>query len=113
VDEALIPSLFAGALLLAYVSYYEGFGFPPLEAMASGTPVLAGNRSSVPEVVGTAGVLVDPFNVEEIVEAIGCMVEDPVLRGDLRRKGLLRAKQFNWDETARRTWEVLQTAAGS
>ena len=113
VDEALIPSLFAGALLVAYVSYYEGFGFPPLEAMASGTPVLAGNRSSLPEVVGTAGVLVDPFNVEEIVEAIGCMVEDPVLRGDLRHKGLLRAKQFNWDETARRTWEVLQTAAGS
>jgi len=111
VDESLIPSLFAGALLLAYVSYYEGFGLPPLEAMASGTPVLAGNRSSLPEVVAGAGMLVDPFDIEEIAEAVGRLAEDPVLRADLRQKGLLRAKQFNWSETARRTWEVLQAAA--
>jgi glycosyltransferase involved in cell wall biosynthesis len=103
--------LFAGALLLAYVSYYEGFGLPPLEAMASGTPVLAGNRSSLPEVVGDAGVLVDPFSVKEIAEAICGMVEKPALRADLRRKGLLRAKQFSWDETARKTWNVLQSVA--
>jgi glycosyltransferase involved in cell wall biosynthesis len=111
VDESLLPSLFAGALLLAYVSYYEGFGLPPLEAMASGTPVLAGNRSSLPEVVGDAGVLVDPFSVKEIAEAICGMVEKPALRADLRRKGLLRAKQFSWDETARKTWNVLQSVA--
>jgi glycosyltransferase involved in cell wall biosynthesis len=110
VDESFIPALFAGALLLAYVSYYEGFGFPPLEAMASGTPVLAGNRSSLPEVIGGAGVLVDPFNVEEIADGIGCMVEDPILRGDLRQKGLLRVKRFDWDQTARRTWDALQAA---
>jgi glycosyltransferase involved in cell wall biosynthesis len=111
VDESLLPSLFAGALLLTYVSYYEGFGLPPLEAMASGTPVLAGNCSSLPEVVGEAGILVDPFNVEEIARAIHGMVENPALRVALRNKGLLRAKQFSWDETARKTLDILRDAA--
>jgi glycosyltransferase involved in cell wall biosynthesis len=108
VDESLLPSLFAGALLLTYVSYYEGFGLPPLEAMASGTPVVVGNCSSLPEVVGDAGILVDPFKVEAIADGICRVAQDSALRGELRRKGLLRAKQFSWDETARRTWHVLQ-----
>ena len=113
VDECLLPSLFAGALLLAYVSYYEGFGLPPLEAMASGTPVLAGNRSSLPEVVGDAGVLVNPFSVDEIADGIHGMIENVAVRQDLRRRGLARAKQFSWDEAARRTWDVLQAAASA
>jgi glycosyltransferase involved in cell wall biosynthesis len=111
VDECLLPSLFAGAVLLTYVSYYEGFGLPPLEAMASGTPVLAGNCSSLPEVVGDAGVLVDPFGVEDIAEGIRYMIGNPELRKNLQCRGLARAKQFSWDETARKTWAVLQTAA--
>jgi glycosyltransferase involved in cell wall biosynthesis len=111
VDDSLLPSLFAGAVLLAYVSYYEGFGLPVLEAMASGTPVLAGNRSSLPEVVGDAGILVDPENEEEIAEGIRALAENSGLRRDLCERGLLRARQFSWDETARRTWHVLQTAA--
>jgi glycosyltransferase involved in cell wall biosynthesis len=110
VDESLLPSLFAGALLLTYVSYYEGFGLPPLEAMASGTPVLVGNCSSLPEVVGDAGILADPFNVEAIADGIYSVVQNSALRADLRRKGLLRAKRFSWDETARRTWHVLEEA---
>jgi glycosyltransferase involved in cell wall biosynthesis len=113
VDESLLPSLFAGALLLAYVSYYEGFGLPPLEAMASGTPVLAGNRSSLPEVVGDAGVLVDPFSRDEIAEGIRGMIDNSALLEDLRCRGLARAKQFSWDEAARRTWDVLQAASAS
>lgn len=113
VDEALLPSLFAGALLLTYVSYYEGFGLPPLEAMASGTPVVAANCSSLPEVVGNAGDLVDPFNADAIAEAIYCMVAYPGRRAELRRKGLIRAKQFSWDQTAQRTWDILQDAASS
>jgi glycosyltransferase involved in cell wall biosynthesis len=113
VDESLLPSLFAGALLLVYVSYYEGFGLPPLEAMASGTPVLVGNRSSLPEVVGDAGVLVDPFGVDEIAEGIRAMVDNSALREDLRCRGLARAKQFSWDEAAQRTWDVLQAAAAA
>jgi glycosyltransferase involved in cell wall biosynthesis len=80
--------------------------------MASGTPVLAGNRSSLPEVVGDAGLLVNPFDVEAIGEGICRLVEDATLREQLRQKGLLRAKQFSWDETARRTWDTLQAAMG-
>jgi glycosyltransferase involved in cell wall biosynthesis len=111
VEESLLPCLFSGALLLIYVSYYEGFGLPPLEAMASGTPVLASDCSSLPEVVGDAGILVDPFNVEGIGRAIHLLVENPSLRAALRNKGLLRAKRFSWDESAKRTWTVLQEAA--
>ncbi len=113
VNDSELPSLYAGALGLAYVSLYEGFGLPPLEAMASGIPVLAGNRSSLPEVVGDAGILVDPENEEEIAEGIHALVENPALRRDLRERGLLRARQFSWDETARRTWDVLEAAASN
>jgi len=111
-EEHLLPAIYAGAIAMAYPSVYEGFGLPPLEAMACGTPVLAGNRSSLPEVVGDAGLLVDPFDINAIAEGISRLLEDCALRNDLRRKGLYRAKQFSWDETARRTWEVLQNAAG-
>jgi len=110
VEEHLLPALCAGAMAMAYPSIYEGFGLPPLEAMASGTPVLAGNRSSLPEVVGDAGVLVDVLDVDAIAAGIRCLIENSALRDDLRRKGLDRAKQFSWDETARRTWDVLQSA---
>ena len=112
VEEHLLPGLCAGAIAMVYPSLYEGFGLPPLEAMASGTPVLAGNRSSLPEVVGDAGLLVNPLDVEEIGEGICRLVEDATLREQLRQKGLHRAKQFSWDETARRTWDALQAAMG-
>jgi glycosyltransferase involved in cell wall biosynthesis len=111
VKEHLLPGLCAGAIAMAYPSIYEGFGLPPLEAMASGTPVLTGNRSSLPEVVGDAGLLVDAFDIEAIAEGIRRLLEDSALRDDLRRRGLDRAKQFSWDKTALRTWDVLQTAA--
>jgi len=74
---------------------------------------LAGNRSALPEVVGDAGILVDPENDEEIVEGIGTLVENSALRRDLRQRGLLRAKQFSWDQTAQKTWQVLKAAAES
>jgi glycosyltransferase involved in cell wall biosynthesis len=113
VEESLLPSLFAGAVLLTYVSYYEGFGLPPLEAMASGTPVLVGNRTSLPEVGGDAGLLVDPFSVEEIAEGMRGIIENAELRENLRCRGLTRAKQFSWDEVARRTWDVLEAAGAN
>jgi len=113
VNESLLPSLYTGALLLAYVSLYEGFGLPVVEAMAAGTPVLTGNRSALPEVVGEAGLTVDPENEEEIAEGMRALVENSALREDLHRRGLIRAKMFSWDDTARRTWCVLQQVAGT
>ena len=111
VTEQRLPALYAGAIAMVYPSLYEGFGLPPLEAMASGTPVLVSNRSSLPEVVGDAGLQVDPLDVEAIAEGIVRIVEDSGLRDDLKRRGLVRANQFSWDETARRTWDVLAAAA--
>jgi glycosyltransferase involved in cell wall biosynthesis len=111
VEDRLLPAVYAGAIALAYPSFYEGFGLPPLEAMASGTAVLAGNRSSLPELVQDNGLLVDPFNKAEIAEGIYRLIMDGALRQELRQKGLVRAKQFSWDETARKTLEILQSAA--
>lgn len=111
VEDYILPTLYAGALAMAYVSLYEGFGLPILEAMASGTAVLAGNLSSLPEIVGDAGLLIDPFEVGAIEQGMRRIIEDSEFRSDLQRRGMTRAKQFSWDEAARRTWDVLQTAA--
>ena len=112
VPDEYLPALYSGALAFAYVSVYEGFGLPPLEAMASGTPPLTGDRTALPEVVGNAGLMVDPYDVEAIAWGLKQLVEDSVLREELRRKGLERAKRFSWDKTADLTWKVLQEAAG-
>jgi glycosyltransferase involved in cell wall biosynthesis len=109
-DEHL-PSLYSGALAFVYPSMYEGFGLPPLEAMACGTAVLVGNCASLPEVVGDAALLVDPYDVESIAEGLRSLVEDNALRSALEMKGLKQAAKFNWDRTAAETWRVLQNAA--
>ena len=111
VDDAHLPALYGGALLLAYPALYEGFGLPPLEAMACGVPVVAGDRAAVPEVVGDAALLVDPDDPEAIAAAIERLVLDAAQRADLRRKGLARAQAFNWETTAESTRRVLADAA--
>ena len=111
-DEGL-ADLYRGAQGLVFPSLYEGFGLPPLEAMGCGVPVLTSNVCARPEVVGDAAVFVDPFEVESIAEGIRRLTEDDALREELRRKGLERARRFPWDETARKTWEVLQVAAAA
>lgn len=110
-DDRDLTDAYRGALAFVFPSYYEGFGLPPLEAMACGVPVLTSNVCSIPEVVGDAGLMVDPFDVGAIADGIKRLVHDRSLREELRRKGLLRAKKFCWDDTARRTWSVLQMAA--
>jgi glycosyltransferase involved in cell wall biosynthesis len=111
VADHFLPTLYAGALAMAFISIYEGFGLPALEAMASGTPVLVGNRSSLPEVVGNAGMTVDPFDIESIAQRMQQILQDPKLRSDLRQLGILRAEHFSWNETARKTWDVLQSVS--
>jgi glycosyltransferase involved in cell wall biosynthesis len=110
--EADLPALYSGALCFAYPSYFEGFGLPPLEAMACGAPVVAADRTSLPEVVGDAGLLVNPFDAGEIAGAVARLIDDAALRASLRDRGLARAARFDWRETARRTLEVYKRATG-
>lgn len=106
VPESDLPALYSGALCFVYPSYFEGFGLPPLEAMKCGAAVIVGNRTSLPEVVGDAALTVDPFDVDAIARAIRKLVNDTSLRRELSVKGLQRANEFNWRETARKTLAV-------
>ena len=112
VPETDLPALYSGALCFVYPSYFEGFGLPPLEAMKCGTPVIVGNKTSLPEVVGEAGVLVDPFDVDDIASAIARVIGDSNFRSQLRAKGLERSRLFDWRETARQTLAIYRKAAG-
>ena len=103
-----LPALIAGAKLLTLPALYEGFGLPPLEAMASGVPVVVSNVSSMPEVVGDAGILIDPNSTESIAEGLLEVLMDPNLRNQMIAKGLIRAKQFSWENTARKTLEIFE-----
>lgn len=100
-------SVYQQAAVLAFPSLYEGFGLPPLEAMAVGTPVVAARTSSVPAVVGEAAILIDPLSVEEIAQGIQRVLQDPQLAADLRTRGLAQAAKFNWETTAEQTLQVL------
>src|SRR6188768_256079 len=106
-DETL-SVMYRLASVFVFPSLYEGFGLPALEAMASGTPVVTSNVSSLPEVTGDAAVLVDPYDVGAIEAGIHRVLTDPVLAADMRRKGLLRAREFSWERSVRRTLGVYQ-----
>lgn len=107
VEQDDLPALYSGALALTFPSIYEGFGLPPLEAMSCGTPVIASTATSVPEVVGYGGILLDPHDPHSWADTIQRLMHDPGLQAELRRKGLERASHFTWERTARQTLQVL------
>jgi alpha-1,3-rhamnosyl/mannosyltransferase len=98
------PALINGARGFVYPSLYEGFGLPVLEAMACGVPVLASNVSSLPEVVGDAGLMEDPKDVDAIAQGMIRLWEDETLRRELSARGLRQAATFSWERTARQTF---------
>lgn len=109
-DEDL-PALFSTCAAFVFPSLYEGFGLPPLEAMACGAPVVAADASAVPEVVGDAGLLVRPGAAGELAQALEAMLANPELAADLRGQGRRRAALFSWDKAARETMRVYREAA--
>lgn len=103
------PALYNLASVFAYPSLYEGFGFPPLEAMACGAPVIVSHASSLPEVIGDAGIMIDPYRPDELLRALEEMLCDQELLQSLRSRGLVRASAFSWQETARQTLEAFRS----
>jgi glycosyltransferase involved in cell wall biosynthesis len=111
VSDDTLHVLYHAAAALVYPSRYEGFGLPLVEAMASGTPVLASRAASIPEVVGESGVLLDPDEPKQWADAIVHVMTDPILRARLRTDGRSRAAMFTWERTARITLDVYQQVA--
>ncbi|HEY9852978.1 MAG TPA: glycosyltransferase family 1 protein [Leptolyngbyaceae cyanobacterium] len=103
-----LPKIINQALAVVFPSLWEGFGFPVLEGMACGTPVITSHVSSIPEVAGDAAILINPYNVGEIAEAMQAVANDGELRSRLRQAGLARSKLFSWEKTGQATASVLQ-----
>jgi len=108
-----LPYLYNAAEALVHPAFYEGFGLPPLEAMACGTPVVVSNVSALPEIVGDAGLLADPNDVEELEVAIYRALTDTDLRETMIERGLKRAALFSWERAARETLEVYRQVAAT
>lgn len=107
VETEDVPYLMAGAAAFIFPSFYEGFGIPVLEAMAMGTPVIASNRAALPEVCNGAALLVDPYKLGDIAQAMKEIASSPALREELVGRGLARAREFEWEKTAKGIWGVL------
>ena len=112
VPDRTLSALYRLASVFAFPSLYEGFGLPPLEAMACGTPVVTSKLSSLPEVVGDAAVFVDPWSVEDIASGLGRALSDETLRAELRAKGLERVRAFSWERSVKAIHEGYMKALG-
>ena len=108
VPPQTLAYLYCGADMFVYPSLYEGFGIPPLEAMASGTPTITSNTSSLPEVVGDAGIMVDPNSTSELYCAMKLVANNKNVRDKLKFSGLERASHFKWIDIAKQTWKVYE-----
>ncbi len=108
INDKILYNLYKNAKLFVFPSLYEGFGLPPLEAMACGCPVVVSNVASLPEVCGDAGYYVDPYCVESIAEGIYQVLTDESLRQSLIQKGLERAALFSWEKSAREHLKVFE-----
>lgn len=113
VPERTLAALYRLATVFVFPSQYEGFGLPPLEAMACGTPVVTSNVSSLPEVVGDAAVLVDPHDGEAIAAGLSRVLDNPAFANELREKGIVQARKFNWEDSAKKTLAGYREALGS
>jgi glycosyltransferase involved in cell wall biosynthesis len=113
VSDAHLAKLYHESVAFVYPSLYEGFGIPPLEAMACGTPVVASNRSSIPEVVGDAALLFDPEQTDELTDILIMLADDASQRERLITKGQERAKVFSWDKTVAQTLEIYREVSGN
>ena len=111
-SEAEVARLYAEAKFVVFPSFYEGFGLPPLEAMACGTPVVVSDAASLPEVVGDAGLKVPPEDVDGLAEALAQLVTDEQQRAQLRQAGLARAATFSWERAAERMLGIYKQVAG-
>ena len=103
-----LSALLQGARAYIQPSLWEGFGIPVLEAMASGTPVIVSNTSSLPEVVGKAGLLIDPYSLDQIEQAIRTIVFDKKLQQKYSKEGIIQAKKFSWDKMAKEVLKVFE-----
>ena len=111
VGQSDLPALFSACRAFVYPSLYEGFGLPPLEAMACGAPVVATRAASLPEVLGEAAVLVRPGDAGQMAEALAELAANPELAADLTARGLKRAARFSWPRAAAETLAVYEEAA--
>lgn len=108
VPDTALPLLYNAADVFVYVSLYEGFGLPPLEAMSCGTPVITSNTSSLPEVVGDAAITVNPYDVDEIANAMYTVLTDDALKHNLIARGIARSQLFSWEKVARETLSIYE-----
>jgi len=111
-SETDLAHYYSSAALLAYPSLYEGFGLPPLEAMACGCPVVTSNISGLPEVVGNAGIIIDPYDIDSLAQAMKQVLTDNKKREEMVAKGLTQARKFSWERAAQETLKVYKKVTG-
>jgi glycosyltransferase involved in cell wall biosynthesis len=113
VAEEALPSLYSGAEVFVFPSFDEGFGLPVLEAMACETPVVVSNRGALPEVVGKAGLFIDPNNAEELAKVLNQCLTDGALRCSLAESGRRQAQHFSWQTSSEKVWDILRENNGT